>query len=83
MCSTVISIQEDVDFEVMLSLNLEVNARSTRGERARSAAETKEKQGGVLMKRYINVAGAQMGPIARSETRNQVVKRQLELMREA
>ena len=35
------------------------------------------------MERFINVAGAQLGPIARSESRQQVVSRLLELMREA
>lgn len=35
------------------------------------------------MSRLVHVAAAQMGPIARSETRQQAVKRQLELMREA
>ena len=35
------------------------------------------------MERFINVAGAQTGPIARNESRQQVVSRLLELMREA
>ena len=35
------------------------------------------------MERFINVAGAQTGPIARDESRQQVVSRLLELMREA
>ncbi len=35
------------------------------------------------MERSINVAGAQLGPIARDESRQQVVSRLLELMREA
>ena len=35
------------------------------------------------MERFITVAGAQMGPIARDESRQQVVSRLLELMREA
>ena len=35
------------------------------------------------MERFINVAGAQLGPIARNELRQQVVSRLLELMREA
>jgi hypothetical protein len=35
------------------------------------------------MERFINVAGAQLGPIARNETRQHVVSRLLELMREA
>ena len=35
------------------------------------------------MERFINVAGAQMGPIAREESRQQVVSRLLEMMREA
>ena len=35
------------------------------------------------MERFINVAGAQMGPIARDESRQQVVSRLLEMMREA
>ena len=35
------------------------------------------------MERFINVAGAQTGPIARDELRQQVVSRLLELMREA
>jgi len=35
------------------------------------------------MDRFINVAGGQLGPIARDESRQQVVSRLLELMREA
>ena len=35
------------------------------------------------MPRTITVGAAQLGPIARSESRGQVVKRLLELMREA
>jgi len=35
------------------------------------------------MPRFMKVAGAQMGPIARSETRGQVVERLAEMMREA
>ena len=35
------------------------------------------------MPRFINIAGAQLGPIARNETRQQVVSRLLELMRDA
>ena len=35
------------------------------------------------MPRFINIAGAQLGPIARNETRQQVVSRLLELMRNA
>jgi N-carbamoyl-D-amino-acid hydrolase len=35
------------------------------------------------MARFINVAGAQLGPIARDESRQQVVSRLLELMRDA
>ncbi len=35
------------------------------------------------MERYINVAGAQTGPIARNKSRQQVVSRLLELMHEA
>ena len=35
------------------------------------------------MERFINVAGAQMGPIARNESRQQVVARLLDMMREA
>ena len=35
------------------------------------------------MERFINVAGAQLGPIARNKSRQQVVSRLLELMREA
>ena len=35
------------------------------------------------MQRPIKVAAAQLGPIARSESRTQVVKRLLELMRQA
>jgi N-carbamoyl-D-amino-acid hydrolase len=35
------------------------------------------------MERFITVAGAQMGPIARDESRQQVVSRLLEMMREA
>ena len=35
------------------------------------------------MERFITVAGAQTGPIARDESRQQVVARLLELMREA
>jgi predicted amidohydrolase len=35
------------------------------------------------MPRYVTVGAAQMGPVARSETRRQVVRRLLELMREA
>src|SRR5580658_6741553 len=35
------------------------------------------------MERFINVAGAQMGPIAREESRQQVVSLLLEIMREA
>ena len=35
------------------------------------------------MERFINVAGAQTGPIARNKSRQQVVSRLLELMREA
>src|SRR6266581_337072 len=35
------------------------------------------------MERFINVAGAQTGPIARNESRQQVVSRLIELMREA
>ena len=35
------------------------------------------------MERFINLAGAQTGPIARNESRQQVVSRLLELMREA
>jgi len=35
------------------------------------------------MERLINVAGAQMGPIARNESRQQVVARLLDMMREA
>src|SRR6476660_9292981 len=35
------------------------------------------------MERFINVAGAQTGPIARNESRQQVVSRLLELMKEA
>jgi N-carbamoyl-D-amino-acid hydrolase len=35
------------------------------------------------MSRFINLACAQMGPIARADTRAQVVKRQIELLREA
>ena len=35
------------------------------------------------MERFINVAGAQLGPIARDEPRQQVVRRLIELMREA
>jgi predicted amidohydrolase len=35
------------------------------------------------MERFINVAGAQTGPIARNESRQQVVSRLLELLREA
>jgi hypothetical protein len=37
----------------------------------------------IPMERFINVAGAQLGPIVRSESRQQVVSRLLELMREA
>jgi predicted amidohydrolase len=37
----------------------------------------------IPMERFINVAGAQLGPIARNESRQQVVSRLLELMREA
>ena len=35
------------------------------------------------MDRFTNVAGGQLGPIARDESRQQVVSRLLELMREA
>ncbi|WP_454854976.1 N-carbamoyl-D-amino-acid hydrolase [Rhizobium binxianense] len=35
------------------------------------------------MSRFINLACAQMGPIARADTRGQVVRRQIELLREA
>ena len=35
------------------------------------------------MSRFINIACAQMGPIARADTRAEVVKRQIELLREA
>ncbi len=35
------------------------------------------------MPRFIHIAGAQMGPIARSDSRQQVVSRLLEMMREA
>lgn len=35
------------------------------------------------MSRFVNLACAQMGPIARADTRAQVVKRQIELLREA
>ena len=35
------------------------------------------------MARHITVAGAQLGPIARDESRQQVVSRLLELMKEA
>ena len=35
------------------------------------------------MDRFINVAGGQLGPIARDESRQRVVSRLLELMREA
>ena len=35
------------------------------------------------MTRYLHVAGAQMGPIARNDSRQQVVSRLLEMMREA
>ncbi|MDS7595036.1 N-carbamoyl-D-amino-acid hydrolase [Agrobacterium tumefaciens] len=35
------------------------------------------------MSRFINIACAQMGPISRADTRTQVVKRQIELLREA
>ena len=34
------------------------------------------------MERFINVAGAQTGPIARNESRQRVVSRLIELMRE-
>ena len=36
-----------------------------------------------FMVRKLNVAVAQMGPIARSETRDQVVVRLIEMMKEA
>src|SRR6516165_2097485 len=39
--------------------------------------------GGASMARFINVAGAQTGPIARNESRQRVVSRLLELMRDA
>ena len=35
------------------------------------------------MERFLTVSGAQLGPIARNESRQQVVSRLLELMREA
>ena len=35
------------------------------------------------MERFINVAGAQTGPIARNESRQRVVSRLIELMRDA
>jgi N-carbamoyl-D-amino-acid hydrolase len=35
------------------------------------------------MARFINIACAQMGPIARTDSRSQIVKRQIELLREA
>ncbi len=35
------------------------------------------------MERFVNVAGAQTGPIARDESRQRVVSRLIELMREA
>src|SRR3974377_1640513 len=35
------------------------------------------------MERFLTVAGGQMGPIARNESRQQVVSRLLEMMREA
>ena len=39
--------------------------------------------GVVFMERFLTVAGAQVGPIARNESRRQVVSRLLELIREA
>jgi predicted amidohydrolase len=55
-------------------------ARYTGGERR--PADLPQDQG-CPMERFLTVAGGQLGPIARNESRQQVVSRLLELMREA